>query len=300
MGKTEKQHRVIPLRHGFVALHPKPKGIIHLIGGYFFGTGVNFWYNGLIDALKQRYTVHAYSYSFAQLSHWKLAHDLLEQIEHVKRYGADEAERSGYESQAYDNPSQHCLVGHSLGCECIALIRFLGLSKARQRQLLEQARQRLGPQEVKPQDLADIEELSEVKAVPYKTSLLMAPCFKTPASIASFLDVRPKQKLMRYLIEQEPSLLPRVSLISFQKDTIAQADVDWIHPTLLHQGSLVNAQEISVSRKCGTALFYHMIPAFDPVNSGLASCATDFIEGLINPKMTNEVPISSGSAKNTA
>jgi hypothetical protein len=121
-----------------------------------------------------------------------------------------------------------------------------------------------------------------------------------PASIASFLDVRPKQKLMRYLIEQEPSLLPTVSLISFQKDTIAEADVNWIHPTLLHQGSLVNAQEISVSRKCGTALFYHMIPAFDPVNSELASCATDFIEGLITLNITKEMPVSLSSANDMA
>jgi hypothetical protein len=32
-------------------------------------------------------------------------------------------------------------------------------------------------------------------------------------------------------------------------------------------------------------LQYHMIPAFDPINSGLAEYATDFISKLVSPNL---------------
>jgi hypothetical protein len=65
---NRRPNKPITLPHGFVSLHPEPEGIVHFIGGYFFGTGVSCWYRSLLERLQQRFTVHSYSYSFAQLS----------------------------------------------------------------------------------------------------------------------------------------------------------------------------------------------------------------------------------------
>jgi hypothetical protein len=276
------------LRHGFVSFHPEPEGIVHLIGGYFFGTAANFWYRELIQQLQRRFTVHVYSYSFAQLSHWRLTSDLLEQIELVKREGVRLTGEMRYGAEVYSNPSQHCLVGHSLGCECIALIRFLGFSKERQLQLLQQAQDVLGPQIVTRQDWIDVESLPQKQPVPYAASLLMAPCFQTPTTIDWLLDVRPQQQLMRFLIQQAPELLPLTSLISFDHDTIAGPDAVWIHQALGQQKSLVEFQCIEVNHWWWTALQYHMIPAFDPSRSGLAETAIGFIQALVQPTTLTE------------
>jgi hypothetical protein len=301
MNRTGAPNQIIPLRHGFVSLHPQPEKIVHFIGGYFFGTGVSCWYKNLLDKLAERFTVHAYSYSFAQLSHWKIASDLLEQIEQVNVEGKRLAKQRGYLAEVYDDPNQHCLVGHSLGCECVALIRFLSLPKDRQLQLLKDAYNELGSKQVTHQDFMDVEALPQLQSVPYKASLLMAPCFLTPAVISWLLDVRPDQQLARYLIQQELTLLPRTSLIGFKGDTIAGGkeatcgntqpcevqntggvkspcgDVSWVEQTLRQQGHLIDFHEINVCNSWWLALQYHMIPAFDPIKSGLADCAADFI-----------------------
>ena len=78
MSNLNTDYKLIPLRHGFVSVNPEPEGIVHFIGGYFFGTWANVSYDRLLDELKRRFTVHAYSYFFAELSHWKIASDLLE------------------------------------------------------------------------------------------------------------------------------------------------------------------------------------------------------------------------------
>ncbi|MGH2413067.1 MAG: DUF1350 family protein, partial [Microcystaceae cyanobacterium] len=304
MGNTRAQNQLIPLPHGLVSFHPQPEGIVHFIGGYFFGTGVNCWYNSLLEQLAERFTVHAYSYSFTQLSHWKIASDLLEQIELVKVEGRRVAKQWGAQAEVYDNPSQHCLVGHSLGCECVALIRLLSLPKEQQLQLLKDAYNELGAKEVTHLDWADVEALPQLQPVPYQASLVMAPCFKTPTAISSLLDVRPGRQLVRYLIEYEPTLLPRTSLISFKGDTIAGGqegacgstnpcdvqstggvkspcgDVSWVEQTLQQQGHLIDFQEINVCNAWWVALQYHMIPAFAPLKSGLSGYAADLISVL--------------------
>jgi Protein of unknown function (DUF1350) len=278
---NRRPNKIIALPHGFVSLHPEPEGIVHFIGGYFFGTGVSCWYGSLLERLQQRFTVHSYSYSFAQLSHWIIAKDLLEEIEQVKSEGTCFAKQIGSNPEVYANPDKHCLVGHSLGCECISLIRFLGFQKDQQIQMLESARQILGPQEVTEFDFSDVEALPQLQSIPYQVSLLMAPCYKTPTAISSLLKVRPQQQLTRYLIQQSPDLLPKTALIAFEGDTIAGPDVNWVHQELDKQGSLLDFYEIKVHHPYWIALQYHMIPAFDPINSGLAEYAADFICKLL-------------------
>jgi Protein of unknown function (DUF1350) len=285
MNLFDQPNKRIALPHGFVSVHPNPEGIVHFIGGYFFGSGVSCWYKALLESLQQRFTVHSYSYSFAQLSHWAIAKDLLEQIEQVKQEGIRTTKQMGYNSEIYTDPSKHCLVGHSLGCECISLIRFLGLKKDQQIQILEEARQELGAKTVTDLDFSDVEALPQLQSVPYQASLLMAPCFKTPTAVSWLLKVRPQQELVRYLIQKNPQLLPLTSLISFEGDTIAGSDVDWCQQALENQGSLKNSHKIDdIHHPYWIALQYHMIPAFDPINSGLARYAAEFIVNLVNPE----------------
>jgi Protein of unknown function (DUF1350) len=278
---NRRPNKLIALPHGFVSLHPEPEGIVHFIGGYFFGTGVSCWYGSLLECLQQRFTVHSYSYSFAELSHWKIASDLLEQIEQVKKEATRISKQEGFNPEIYEDPNKHCLVGHSLGCECISLIRFLGYPKDRQIQMLKSACQILGPQEVTDLDFSDVKALPQSQSIPYRASLLMAPCYKTPTAISSLLKVRPQQQLTRYLIQQSHELLPKTALIALDGDTIAGPDADWVHQELYKQGSLIDFHEIEVHRQWWIALQYHMIPAFDPVNSGLAEYAADFISKLL-------------------
>jgi hypothetical protein len=284
MSLFDQRNKLIALPHGFVSIHPDPEGIVHFIGGYFFGSGVSCWYKTLLESLQQRFTVHSYSYSFAQLSHWVIAKELLEQIEQVKQEGIRTAKQMGYNPEIYTDSSKHCLVGHSLGCECISLIRFLGLKKDQQIQILEEARQELGANTVTDLDFSDVEALPQLQSVPYQASLLMAPCFKTPTAVSWLLKVRPQQELVRYLIQKNPQSLPLASLISFEGDTIAGSDVDWCQQVLENQGRLKNRRKIDdVHHPYWIALQYHMIPAFDPINSGLARYAAEFIENLVNP-----------------
>lgn len=282
MKRSGEQSKLIPLKHGVVWVHPNPEGIVHFVGGYFFGTGVSCWYKSLLDRFKQRFTVHAYSYSFAELSHWRIASELLEQIEAVTVEGIRTAKQSGFSTAVYSDPNYHCLVGHSLGCECIALIRLLGIQKEDQLKLLDSARTKLGDRAVTHQDFTDVETLPQWQPVPYRASLLMAPCFLTPTAVSWLLKVRPQQALVQYLIEQKPELLPLTSLISFEGDTIAGPDVEFTHQTLSQQGNLLDYHQLKIDHPKWTALQYHMTPAFDPIDSGLSECAADYIAKLVN------------------
>ncbi|MBW4552286.1 MAG: DUF1350 family protein [Aphanocapsa sp. GSE-SYN-MK-11-07L] len=276
------KNKVVVLSHGFVSVHPNPAGIVHFIGGYFFGTGVQCWYRSLLEQLQQRFTVHSYSYSFAELSHWKIASDLLAQIEQVKQEAIRTGQQMGFQTEVYSDPSQHCLVGHSLGCECIALIRFLGFEKQVQLELLKDAQRELGTREVTSADFTDVQSLPQSQHIPYRTSLCMAPCFKTPTAISGLLKVRPQDQLVQYLIQHKGAdLLPLTSLIFFSGDTIASPDVSWLQAELQQQERLLNFDQIDVQRKYLTALQYHMIPAFDPIDSGLAAIGSQFVSQLI-------------------
>lgn len=274
MRKTDTQAKLIALQNSWVRLNPDPQGVIVLIGGYFFGT-VPTTYNSFIDGLcSQNYTVIFYPYSFAEPSHWKIAKQLLEQIECCQEEIIKKAQRQGYKTDIYSDFSNYCFVGHSLGCECIALIQFLGLDKHKQHEFLQEACRDLGQNEVTKYDICDVDKIPSEKPIPYKASLLMAPCFRSPKAIQVFY-IRPKEKLMQYLIEKSP-LLPLTGLISFKGDDIADRDVMWLHENLGNH-RLVHYHEIQ-----GEAPFSpHLIPNFDPIKSGLLDYAAQSVQELI-------------------
>ncbi|MEG4349466.1 DUF1350 family protein [Microcoleus sp. LAD1_D3] len=279
MNNIKTHPKWIPLQHSFVKINPNAKGTVLFIGGYLYGTFPTWSYNKMLNYLcEKNFTVISYPYSPVQLSHWKLANDLLEEIEHIKRDIIHESERAGYRTDVYSAPDKYCFVGHSLGCECISLIQFLSFTKDKQHQLLHEARNKLGPKKVTDSDFSDVDSLPAEKPVPYKASLLMAPCFKAPLP-----GIRPKQELMRYAIENGP-LLPLTALISFKGDDIAGEDVNWLHQNLSPE-SLVGKKELNFQSNlpcwAWQSLKQHLIPCYNPIESGLLDCAVEYIDRLI-------------------
>jgi hypothetical protein len=279
MSNINVQQNWIPLQHTFVKINPNAKGTVIFIGGYLYGTFPTSSYSGLLNGLYQKdFTVISYPYSPVQLSHWKLSNDLLEKIEHLQSDIIHEAKRKGYPTEVYYDDDKYCFVGHSLGCECISLIQFLGFTKDKQKKLLQEARDKLGPKEVTKSDFSDVDSLPEEKPVPYKASLLMAPCFKDPLR-----GIRPKQELMWYAIENGP-LLPLTALISFKGDNTAGEDVNWLHQNLSPE-SLVGFEELNFRSNLppfvSQSLKQHLIPCYKPIQSSLLDCAVKYIDQLI-------------------
>jgi len=285
MSNIKVPSKWLPLQHSFVKINPNAKGTVIFIGGYLYGTLPTTSYSDLLNGMYQKdFTVISYSYSPVQLSHWKLSNDLLEEIEHLQNDIIDEAKRRGYPTEVYYDDDKYCFVGHSLGCECISLIQFLSFTKDKQKKLLQEALEKLGPEQVTHFDFSDVDSLPEEKPVPYKASLLMAPCFKDPLR-----GIRPKQELMRYAIENGP-LLPLTALISFKGDDIASEDVNWLHQNLSPE-SLVGFEELSFQSNlpwwAAQSLKQHLIPCYHPAKSGLLDCAVKYIDQLIgNPNVS--------------
>jgi hypothetical protein len=278
MSNIKAHPKWLPFQHSFVKINPNAKGTVLFIGGYLYGTLPTWSYNNMLNHLFHKgFTVIPYSYSPVQLNHWKLANDLLDEIEHIKRDIIHQSERAGYRTDVYLAPDKYCFVGHSLGCECISLIQFLSFTKDKQNKLLQEARDKLGPEKVTDSDFSDVDSLPEERPVPYKASLLMAPCFKNPLR-----GIRPKQELMQYAIENG-SLLPLTALISFKGDDIAGEDVNWLHQNLSHEslvGKELNFQS-NLPWWVGQSLKQHLIPCYNPIESGLLDCAVKYIDQLI-------------------
>ena len=128
-------------------------------------------------------------------------------------------------------------------------------------------------------------QVLEEKPIPYKASLLMAPCFKDPSH-----STRPKQKLMQYMIENSP-LLPLSALISFKGDNTAGEDVNWLHQNLSPE-SLVGFEELNFRSNLPLflpqSLKQHLIPCYNPIKSGLLGCAVKYIDQLIGNQNAGE------------
>ncbi len=109
-----------------IYLHPEPRKIIHLIGGFGFGSWPSFFYDALARELTEKsYSVilHPFPFSPFRADHWQLAIDLYKrlkvlQLRDLPRLGAD---------PIYLEGSNHAWLGHSLGCKLIELLEVLSL-----------------------------------------------------------------------------------------------------------------------------------------------------------------------------
>ncbi|HEY9709264.1 MAG TPA: DUF1350 family protein, partial [Oculatellaceae cyanobacterium] len=64
--------KFIPLSSSWVAIHPKPKGVIQFIGGAFFGSLPTLFYRHFLSKLfANGYTIIALPFRFS-FEHWSI------------------------------------------------------------------------------------------------------------------------------------------------------------------------------------------------------------------------------------
>ena len=223
-----------PLHFNWVAIHPRPIGVVHFIGGAFFGTFPTIFYRYILRQLYQQgYTIVVLPFRFT-FRHWSVAISLVRGRERLRQAIIAEAKRLGYESQIYEeepissNPN-HFWLAHSLGCKYIALLELL--TELEHRETREFLGNCAGAKQA-----ADIE--NSLKDVDFKEislknqpSILLAPVIsgiESAIPIPAFanliknlgLDVQPTVKQTRCLINKS-SLFGLTAAIAFAKDKIA-------------------------------------------------------------------------------
>lgn len=120
-----------PVSHSWVALHPKPKGVIQFIAGAFFGTfGPMFFYRYLLQCLfEQQYTIILLPFNFTFNHYVEAAFLIREQYEILPEL-VRMAILEGYDYEAYLDEQNFSWIGHSLGCKYISLLEgFSALPK---------------------------------------------------------------------------------------------------------------------------------------------------------------------------
>ena len=223
-----------PINFNWVAIHPHPIGIVHFIGGAFFGSFPTIFYRYIFKQLfQQGYTIAALPFRFT-FRHWSVAISLVKDREQLRQGIIAEAKRLGYEYQIYkeeptaSNPN-HFWLAHSLGCKYIALLELLTELEHRE------TREFLGDC-VGAEQAADIENsLKDVDfeeiSLKNQPSILLAPVIAGIESAIPVdaladliknlgLDVQPTVKQTRCLINKS-HLFRLTAAIAFAQDRIA-------------------------------------------------------------------------------
>lgn len=229
----DAKFRFQPISFSWVAIHPKPKGVVQFIGGAFFGTFPTFFYRYFLrKVFEEGYTVIALPFRFT-FRHWPIAVSLLRE----QAVLADEiykiAQKLNYETDVYQDKQKYFWLGHSLGCKYISLLEFL--SSDRWAEILQECG---GQDQIKriEDSLKDVPP--ERRSIKGQPSLVIAPDIsdtqsaipKPLAFLAHFLDrynlgVLPTRKQTQCFIA-ESDLFNLTALISFDKDTIAGSERD--------------------------------------------------------------------------
>jgi hypothetical protein len=231
-----------PVSFSWVAVHPKPKGVIQFIGGAFFGSFPTIFYRYFLQKLfEEGYTIVALPFKFS-FRHWSIAIDLLKEQEILRHELIIIAHRLGYTYEVYQRKANYFWLGHSLGCKYIALLEFMS-GQQWQKSFLSC---------VEPAKYQQIEKIItnaglENSSILDQPSLLVAPDISDTESaipvqvIARFLDrvgwgVKPTRGQTQCLIEHS-CLFNLTALISFSKDTLAGSVNDGLKPEKIRANS---------------------------------------------------------------
>lgn len=116
--------RFRPISNSWVAVHPRPRGVVQFVGGAFFGTfGPTLWYRYLFKALFDRgYTIVVLPFRFT-FRHWPVALKLLRELYRVRESVIREL--AGEYAEFYNDDANYSPIGHSLGCKYIMLLEVL-------------------------------------------------------------------------------------------------------------------------------------------------------------------------------
>ncbi|MGV0105098.1 DUF1350 domain-containing protein [Nostoc sp. DSM 114160] len=257
--------RFKPVSHSWVALHPKPKGVIQFIAGAFFGTfGPMLFYRYLLQSLfEQGYTIILLPFNFT-FNHYLEAGFLMREQYEILPELVKMASVAGYDYEAYLDDKNFSWIGHSLGCKYISLLEgFTALPPEPQdrEQFIRNLLSNTSDESEIESVIADINLLfdeltrktAEVKKLIYtyvykniqinsvfikgQVSILLAPAIADtgsairPQFLADIIDnlgwgVKPTVKETQYLIK-DSGLFNIMGLVCFKSDNIAKSTCEW-------------------------------------------------------------------------
>ncbi len=130
--------RFKPISHSWVALHPRPKGVIQFLGGAFFGTfaPMLFYQHLLKYFFDKSYTIVILPFSFG-FNHYREAIFLLKEQYVLIPELVSLATAEGGDPEIYLKADNYIWLGHSLGCKYIALLESAGKLPAEEDDLIQ-------------------------------------------------------------------------------------------------------------------------------------------------------------------
>lgn len=241
-----------------VAFHPQPQGVIQFIGGFPSGSFPEHYFKYLFQHLYDRgYSLLVYSFPFNpfQFNHWSVALEILTDLYRVRATIIKQlfcTIASQQQLDFYTSDRNYFWLGYSLGGKYILLLEILSdychqlqrrneiLTSCLRAECLPEIEQNLTKVD-RTRELAK-DEISELLGRPCdfnpfirdQPSLLMAPEINNTFEIlnSTFSPFKyftfPSQEEIQCLINNSTEIFNLMGLISFQSDTIARDDVDFL------------------------------------------------------------------------
>lgn len=123
--ELEANFKFMPLSFSWVAIHPKPKGVIQFIGGALFGSFPTIFYHYFLKKLYAAgYTIVALPFRFT-FDHWSVSLQLLREHYVLRQAIIEKVIDLGYDPEIYLKDANYRWLGHSLGCKYILLLELL-------------------------------------------------------------------------------------------------------------------------------------------------------------------------------
>lgn len=241
-----------------VAFHPQPKGIIQFIGGFISGSFPQISFRHLFQHLYEKgYSLVVYHFPFHpfQFNHCSVSIEILEDLYKVRFQIIKQlfcTTASDQQLDFYANDTNYFWLGYSLGCKYILLLEILSDDhdqfQRRNEVLSSCLREEDFKKTQKDIEIADtyrdlaIDNISELLGrschinpfIKDQPSLLLAPEINNTVqvvnkhiSLFSFWDF-PNRDEIQCLIRGSTEIFNLMGLISFDQDTIAKDDVNFL------------------------------------------------------------------------
>lgn len=283
----QPDYRFIAVNKGFVAIHPKPQGVIQFVGGFFFGGWFpQWWHKELLELLfTEKYTIIINVFANSS-DHWGEAIKLVAFQESILTEVREIAKRKNYEYNIYElsnleKKGKYFWLGHSLGCKYIALLELLtDLETEAVEEALKNTFGELEAEKIKEALVRNESDLSRV-SIKNQSSILLAPVVRDfPKIIESIgLKIRPtKADTFKLIVEATKgdrnlfNLLAGMSLkMNNIEDNLAKETAGWVEDKIggsarLLDGKVkkiaVNYPEFSWLPGPLKSLLAHLTPVF--------------------------------------
>lgn len=216
-----------PCCRGWIALHPKPQGVIQFIGSAQFDAFPTVSYRYFLTSFfNAGYTVVVFPCRFT-LDHWSITLEFLARHYTVRRVMLEAAITQGYDPTVYLDPANYAWMAHGLGGKYVALLEVLSspidiLTGAFKRlnqesQPLQRIQQALIPIETGLRQLEKrIQQLTGYRldygqpTIIHQVSILLAPMI---TDLNGAVPLKPLQQVVSNLITVYPTVEQTYQLI---------------------------------------------------------------------------------------